>query len=245
MQELIHNILHLDQALAGLLTSHGPWVYAILFAIVFAETGLVVTPFLPGDSLLFAAGALAASQPHAFNIWIVSSLLIVAAILGDAVNYAVGKWMGPRVFCKDIDPNCKPSLLERLLNRKHLDKAHAFYEKYGGKAVVIGRFVPIVRTFVPFVAGAGAMNYSKFFFYNVAGAFIWVGVCVTAGYVFGNMPIVKNNFSLVILGIIVVSLIPIAIEFVVAWREKKNSKDASVVATVAPTLTEGRKSDAA
>lgn len=247
MQEIIHNILHLDQALAGLLTSHGPWVYAILFAIVFAETGLVVTPFLPGDSLLFAAGALAASQPHAFNLWIVSSLLIVAAILGDAVNYAVGKWMGPRVFCKEVDPNRKPSLLERLLNRKHLDKAHAFYEKYGGKAVVIGRFVPIVRTFVPFVAGAGAMNYSRFFFYNVAGAFVWVGVCVAAGYMFGNMPIVKNNFSLVILGIIVVSLIPIAIEFIIAMREKKHEKkqlnDGSTGAVA--TLSEGRKSDAA
>ncbi|MBX3389683.1 MAG: DedA family protein [Phycisphaeraceae bacterium] len=245
MQELIHNILHIDQALAGLLTSHGPWVYAILFAIVFAETGLVVTPFLPGDSLLFAAGALAASQPHAFNVWIVSLLLIFAAILGDAVNYAAGKWIGPRVFCKELDPDRRPSLLEKLLNRKHLDKAHAFYEKYGGKAVVIGRFVPIVRTFVPFVAGAGAMNYSKFFFYNVAGAFLWVGVCVAAGYAFGNMPIVKDNFSLVILGIIVVSVLPIAFEFVMAYREKRSpALPASTVISPAPSL-EPRKSDAA
>lgn len=245
MQEILHNILHIDQALAGLLTSYGPWVYAILFAVVFAETGLVVTPFLPGDSLLFAAGALAASQPQAFNVWFISFLLVAAAIIGDAVNYAFGKWIGPRVFSKDVDPNRKTSLVEKLLNRKHLDKAHAFYEKYGGKAVVIGRFVPIVRTFVPFVAGAGAMTYSKFFFYNVAGALLWVGVCVAAGYMFGNMPIVKNNFSLVILGIIVVSLVPIAIEFVIAWREKQRSKNAIPAATVMPAITEGRKSDAA
>lgn len=209
------------------MVNYGVWVYAILFAIVFAETGLVVTPFLPGDSLLFAAGALAAAKPEALSIWLVLLLLIAAAILGDAVNYAVGKWIGPRVFCRDIDPNCKPTLLERLLNRRHLDKAHAFYEKYGGKAVVIGRFVPIVRTFVPFVAGAGAMTYSKFAFYNVAGALLWVGLCTGAGYLFGNMAFVQKNFSLVVLGIIVVSLIPIAVEFWIAHRDAKAQKAAT------------------
>jgi membrane-associated protein len=202
-----------------LVVNYGVWVYAILFAIVFAETGLVVTPFLPGDSLLFAAGALAAAKPEALNVWFVLLLLISAAILGDAVNYAVGKWIGPRVFSKEIDPNRIPTWKDRLLNRKHLDRAHEFYEKYGGKAVVIGRFVPIVRTFVPFVAGAGAMTYSKFAFYNVAGAILWVGLCVGAGHLFGNFEIVKKNFSLVVLGIIIVSLIPIAFEFWMARRD--------------------------
>lgn len=201
------------------MVNYGVWIYAILFAIVFAETGLVVTPFLPGDSLLFAAGALAASKPEAMNLWTVLVLLIAAAILGDAVNYAIGKWVGPRVFSQQVDPSHVPTWKERLLNRKHLDRAHEFYEKYGGKAVVIGRFVPIVRTFVPFVAGAGAMTYSKFAFYNVAGALLWVGLCTGAGYFFGNFEIVKKNFSLVVLGIIVVSLIPIAFEFWMARRD--------------------------
>ena len=221
METVLHTILHLDKSLADLVVNYGVWIYAILFAIVFAETGLVVTPFLPGDSLLFAAGALAASQPQALNVWFVLVLLITAAILGDAVNYAIGKWIGPKVFSKQLDPNHVPTWKERLLNRKHLDRAHEFYEKYGGKAVVIGRFVPIVRTFVPFVAGAGAMTYSKFAFYNVAGALLWVGLCTGAGYLFGNFEIVKKNFSLVVLGIIVVSLIPIAIEF---WMARRDSQ---------------------
>lgn len=197
---------------------YGVWVYAILFAIVFAETGLVVTPFLPGDSLLFAAGALSAAQPEALNIWFVLTLLVVAAILGDAVNYAIGKWVGPKVFSQKVDPDHVPTWKERLLNRKHLDRAHEFYEKYGGKAVVFGRFVPIVRTFVPFVAGAGAMTYSKFAFFNVFGAMLWVGLCMAAGFFFGNFDVVKRNFSLVVLGIIVVSLIPVVVEFWLARR---------------------------
>jgi membrane-associated protein len=208
MDAIIDLFLHFDRHLAEFVASYGIWVYAFLFAIVFAETGLVVTPFLPGDSLLFAAGALAAS--NLLNIWIVLGLLTVAAILGDAVNYSVGNAVGPRVFTS-ID---RTSLLQRLLNKDHLDRAHAFFEKYGGKAIVIGRFVPIVRTFVPFVAGAGTMTYSAFAFYNITGAIVWVGVCTIAGYVFGNVPIIKDNFSLVALGIVAVSVIPVVIELV-------------------------------
>jgi membrane-associated protein len=166
-----------------------------------------VTPFLPGDSLLFATGALAATG--ALNLWLAVGLLLVAAVLGDAVNYAIGRYVGPRVFsAHDAQTFC-----HRLLNRDHLDKAHAFFEKYGGKAVVIGRFVPIVRTFVPFVAGAASMTYPAFAFYNVTGGLLWVGICVGAGFVFGNVPIVKNNFSLVALGIIFVSILPAVLEY--------------------------------
>lgn len=216
MQQLLDLFLNLDTHLEGLVTEHGEWVYGILFAIIFAETGLVVTPFLPGDSLLFAVGALAARG--LFNVWLVSLILIIAAILGDAVNYHIGKYLGPRVFRCEVVEGCKPTLFMRLLNRKHLDRAHVFFEKYGGKAVILARFVPIVRTFVPFVAGAGAMNYAKFVLYNIIGAIAWVGVCVAAGYWFGNFEIVKKNFELVIIGIIVVSLIPVAIEIISARR---------------------------
>ena len=208
MDTLVDFILHFDKHLEQFVQAYGVWVYAILFLIIFAETGLVVTPFLPGDSLLFAAGALAASG--AFNIWILIPLLIVAAVLGDAVNYAVGDAVGPRVFTA-VD---RTSWWQRLLNRDHLAKAHTFFEKYGGKAIVLGRFVPIVRTFVPFVAGAGTMSYGTFAFFNVSGAIIWVGVCTLGGYAFGNVPIVKNNFTLVALGIIAVSLLPMVVEFI-------------------------------
>jgi membrane-associated protein len=206
--DLIDFILHFDKHLAEFVVDYGTWVYGILFAIVFAETGLVITPFLPGDSLLFATGALAARG--ILNPWLASGLLIAAAILGDGVNYAVGKYIGPRAFTATEDT----SLFSRLTNRDHLLKAHAFFEKYGGKAVVLGRFVPIVRTFVPFVAGAGAMSYPAFAFYNVTGAFLWVGVCLGAGYLFGNIPIVRDNFTLITLGIVFVSVLPILIEFI-------------------------------
>ena len=205
---LIDLFLHLDAHLAEFVALYGVWVYALLFAIVFAETGLVVTPFLPGDSLLFAAGALSASG--ALRIDVVAVLLIGAAILGDAVNYAVGSYIGPRVFVAHDSDN----LWHRLLNRRHLEEAHAFFERYGGKAVVLGRFVPIARTFVPFVAGGAAMSYPTFALYNVTGAIAWVGICAGAGYLFGNIPIVRENFSLVALGIIAVSLLPAVIEFV-------------------------------
>jgi membrane-associated protein len=208
MEGLIDLFLHFDKHLAEFVQAYGVWVYAALFAIIFAETGLVVTPFLPGDSLLFAAGALAATG--AFSIWVLLPLLTIAAILGDAVNYAVGNAVGPRVFTSGD----RTSLLHRMLNRDHLVRAHAFFEKYGGKAIVLGRFVPIVRTFVPFVAGAGTMSYSAFAFYNVSGAILWVGICALGGYAFGNVPIVRDNFTLVALGIIAFSLLPIAVEFV-------------------------------
>jgi membrane-associated protein len=207
MDVLIDLFLHFDRHLAEFVQTYGVWVYAALFVIIFAETGLVVTPFLPGDSLLFAAGALSASS-GAFNMWVLVPLLIVAAVLGDAVNYAIGNAVGPRIFTASD----QTSFWHRVLNRDHLTKAHAFFERYGGKAIVLGRFVPIVRTFVPFVAGAGTMTYSTFAFYNVAGAVIWVGICTIAGFAFGNVPIVKNNFTLVALGIIAVSLLPMVVE---------------------------------
>lgn len=218
MDVIVDLFLHFDAHLETFVAAYGVWVYALLFAIIFAETGLVVTPFLPGDSLLFAAGALAAAT--LLNVWLLLVLLIIAAILGDAVNYAAGNAVGPRVFTS-ID---RTSFWQRMLNRDHLDRAHAFFEKYGGKAIVIGRFVPIVRTFVPFVAGAGTMTYSSFAFYNVSGAIIWVGVCTLAGYAFGNVPVIKENFSLAVLGIIAVSVLPIVIEFV---KHRSSSSTAS------------------
>jgi membrane-associated protein len=214
MQTLIDLFLHLDKHLVELVADYGLWVYAILFAIVFAETGLVVTPFLPGDSLLFATGALAATG--ALHLWVVLVLLFVAAVIGDAVNYAVGRYVGPRIFTAED----RSGLFHRLLNRDHLLRAHEFFERYGGKAVVLGRFVPIVRTFVPFVAGAGAMTYTTFAFYNVAGAVAWVGICVGLGYAFGNVPIVKNNFSLVALAIVFISILPAAVEFLKQRRRR-------------------------
>ena len=214
MTELIDFILHFDKYLAEIVQTYGKWVYGFLFAIVFAETGLVITPFLPGDSLLFATGALAGAGY--LNPWLAAILLIVAAILGDAVNYAVGKYIGPKAFTATDSS----SLFHRLLNRDHLQRAHEFFERYGGKAVVLGRFVPIVRTFVPFVAGAGSMTYATFAFYNVTGAILWVGVCLGAGYLFGGIPVVQKNFTLITLGIVFVSVLPVLIEIVRHWRKK-------------------------
>ncbi|MEW6323265.1 MAG: DedA family protein [Acidobacteriota bacterium] len=212
MEAIIDLFLNLDVHLAAFVQQYGVWVYGLLFAVVFAETGLVVTPFLPGDSLLFAVGALAAAG--ALDLWLASVLLFAAAVIGDAVNYAAGHYAGPRVFtAHDQD-----TWWHRVLNRDHLDKAHEFFERHGGKAVVLARFVPIVRTFVPFVAGGASMTYPTFFFYNVTGALAWVGICVGAGYLFGNVPIVKDNFTLVVLGIIVVSILPIIVEFIRARR---------------------------
>ena len=205
MDFVVDLFLHLDAHLATVVANYGVWVYALLFAIIFAETGLVITPFLPGDSLLFACGALAATG--ALNPWIIVPLLFVAAVAGDAVNYSAGRYFGPRIF----QARDHQSLWHRLLNREHLDQAHAFFERYGGMAIVSGRFVPIVRTFVPFVAGAGYMTYGKFTVFNIGGAALWVGVCMTAGYLFGNLQMVKDNFSLVVLGIIGISLLPMLI----------------------------------
>jgi membrane-associated protein len=208
MDILLDYVLHLDQHLAALVVQYGIWIYAVLFAIVFAETGLVVTPFLPGDSLLFAAGTLAAVG--ALDLGMLMLLLSIAAILGDATNYAIGRYIGPRVFRGER----MEGFWGKALNKEHLARAHEFFERYGGKAIVLARFAPIVRTFVPFVAGAGAMTYSSFVFYNVAGGILWVVVCTGAGYIFGNVPVVKANFSLVVLGIVVLSLVPMALEIV-------------------------------
>ncbi|HEX4914576.1 MAG TPA: DedA family protein [Vicinamibacterales bacterium] len=208
MEYVVDLFLHLDVHLAEFVAQYGVWVYAMLFAIIFIETGLVIWPFLPGDSLLFAAGALAATG--VLDIYIVSILLIAAAIAGDAVNYSIGRYVGPKVF----SAHDYQGFFHKLLNRDHLDKAHAFFEKHGGLAVVSGRFVPIVRTFVPFVAGAASMTASTFVTYNVVGAIIWVVVCAGAGYAFGNVPIIKENFSLVAIGIVFVSVLPIVIEFI-------------------------------
>ena len=207
MQEILDLFLHVDEHLTAFVNQHGKLVYGLLFAIIFAETGLVVTPFLPGDSLLFAAGAIAATG--GLNVWVLMLVLWIASILGDAVNYAVGHYIGPRVF----RPEGRTGRLERLLNPKHLERTHEFFEKYGGKAVVLARFVPIVSTFIPFVAGAGSMTYGKFAFYNVTGGALWVLICVGAGYLFGNIAVVKENFELVILGIIGVSILPMVVEF--------------------------------
>ena len=200
-------LLHVDRHLLEFVHEYGAWVYALLFAIVFAETGFVVTPFLPGDSLLFATGALCATG--ALETPAALGLLALAAFTGNAVNYTVGRFVGPRVF----SATNRSAMSRRLLNPQHLDRAHAFFEQYGGKAVILGRFVPIVRTFVPFVAGAAQMRSAAFAFYNLAGAAAWVCLCVGAGLLFGNVPVVKQNFSLVTIGIVVVSLLPMAVEY--------------------------------
>ena len=199
---LVDFILHVDVHLAGIVEQHGAWTYAVLTAIIFCETGLVVTPFLPGDSLLFATGALAATG--VLDVWLLFFLLTAAAIVGDAVNYWTGKYIGTRLFDGRIP----------YLKQEYLDRTHAFYEKYGAKAIVIARFVPIVRTVAPFVAGAGRMTYAKFLTYNVLGALLWITSMLFGGYLFGNIPIIKENFGLVVILIILVSLLPIVMQFV-------------------------------
>ena len=214
MADLIDLVLHADVLLLDLVKTYGAWVYAVLFAIVFAETGLVVTPILPGDSLLFAAGALAASG--ALDVRVLLVLLVVAAVAGDAVNYSIGRAVGTRIIRRaEVDPRWR-----RWINPAHVAKAHEFFERHGGKAIVLARFMPIVRTFVPFVAGAAEMTYPSFAFYNVAGGVAWVVICVGAGYVFGNVPVVKENFTLVALGIVAVSLLPMVIEYL---RHRRSS----------------------
>lgn len=202
MSEIIDIFLHIDRHLVELVTDYGAWTYAILFLVIFAETGLIVTPFLPGDSLLFAIGALSATG--ALNVWALVGLLIIAAILGDSVNYAIGKALGTRVFKDDA----------RVLKTSHLRRTESFYEKYGGKTLVIARFIPIVRTYAPFVAGACRMSYPKFLFYNVAGGVLWILLFVLGGYFFGNIPAVKENFGIVIVAIIILSVAPAVIEYI-------------------------------
>lgn len=195
--ELIDFILHVDEHLLEFITNYGVWIYAILFLIIFVETGLVVMPFLPGDSLLFAAGALAAST-GAMDPWVLIPLLFLAAVLGDTLNYHIGQYIGPRVF----------ELESRFINKKHLLATQQFFNKHGGKTIIFARFVPFARTFAPFVAGAGSMNYKYFLTYNIVGAFLWISSFVTLGYLFGNMPIIKDNFTHLIFGIIILSVLP-------------------------------------
>jgi membrane-associated protein len=195
-------LVHLDQHLAALLQQHGAWIYPILFAIIFCETGLVVTPFLPGDSLLFVAGALAATG--GIDVHLLALLLVIAGVLGNTVNYSIGYFIGPRVFHWEGS---------RFFNRKALERAHAFYEKHGGVTIIITRFVPILRTFAPFVAGIARMTYLRFSIYNVAGALAWVLSLLYAGYWFGNVPVVKQNLSAVIIGVIVLSVMPLVVEY--------------------------------
>ena len=210
LASLIDFVLHIDQHLIELTQTYGLWIYAILFLIVFCETGLVVTPFLPGDSLLFAAGAVAALG--GMNVHIAAALLLAAAVIGDAINFAIGKYFGKKLFAKPDS---------RVFKREYLDKTHAFYEKYGGKTIILARFVPIVRTFAPFVAGMGNMHYGRFIRYNIIGALMWVGLLTYAGYFFGELPVVKNNFGLVVIGILVVSVLPMAVEIAKAkWGKK-------------------------
>lgn len=206
---LIDFIIHLDTHLNQIIATFGGWSYAVLFLIIFLETGVVVTPFLPGDSLLFAAGAIAALG--AFNPWLLFILLFVAAVLGDAANYTIGNRIGERLMASR----------RRLIKREHIEKTEAFYAKHGGKTIVLARFVPIVRTFAPFVAGVGSMPYRKFAIFNVIGAFLWTSIFISLGYFFGNLPVVKDNFSSVIFAIILISFIPVFFEYGKAVLEKR------------------------
>jgi membrane-associated protein len=201
LRDLIDLFLHLDQHLGELVRNYGVWTYAILTLVVFLETGVVITPFLPGDSLLFAAGAIAATG--GLNVWILFALLASAAVVGDTLNYWIGNRIGHRAFSGNI----------RFLKREHLVRTHAFYERHGGKTIFLARFLPIIRTFAPFVAGIGEMSYPRFLAWNVGGGVVWVALFLFAGYGFGNVPVVKENFSLVILAIIFLSVVPIAYEF--------------------------------
>jgi membrane-associated protein len=215
LKDAVDIFLHLDAHLNDLAGMLGPWLYLLLFVIIFAETGLVVTPFLPGDSLLFAVGALAAIDGSPINLPQVVMLMCIAAVLGDAVNYAIGARVGPRVFTSETS---------RLLNKEHLLRTQRFYEKYGGKTIIIARFMPIVRTFAPFVAGIGQMRYARFAAFNVVGGIVWVASFTIAGFFFGNVPVVKRNFHFVILAIIIISVMPPVIEFLRARREHAAEK---------------------
>jgi membrane-associated protein len=209
IQQFIHFILHLDKYLPLWINDYGTLTYLFLFIVIFMETGFVVTPFLPGDSLIFAAGAIAAQG--ALNIWVLYVVLCAAAILGDTVNYWIGHFIGPRAFSGNI----------RFLKKEYIDRTHEFYEKHGGKTIIIARFIPIIRTFAPFVAGVGAMTYPKFIVYNVVGGMAWVALFLFGGYFIGNVPFIKQNFSFVILMIIFISVLPAVIEIINSRRQSK------------------------
>lgn len=211
VQQFIDVILHLDLHLAEWTQMFGPWIYLILFLIIFAETGLVVAPFLPGDSLLFAAGAIATLPNVPYNVHVMGVLLLIAGILGDFVNYSIGKTLGPKIFRRENS---------RLLNKNHLIKTQSFYDKHGAKTIIIARFAPIIRTFAPFVAGIGKMNYSRFVVYNAVGAVLWVYIFLYAGYFFGNLPAVKRNFHIIIFAVIGLSLLPVLIGWIQSQKTK-------------------------
>lgn len=204
---LVDFIIHIDRHLTELALAYGPWLFLILFLIIFAETGLVVTPILPGDSMLFVTGAIAATG--AFNVHLMAVTLIVAAILGDSTNYQIGKILGIKVFERENS---------RIFKREYLERTHAFYERHGGRTIIIARFAPIVRTFAPFIAGVGAMTYPRFFAYNVIGGVLWVASFTYAGYFFGNLPVIRQNLSLLIVAIVVISFLPGIIQFL---RQRK------------------------
>jgi len=211
MSFLIDLFLHLDTHMAAVISQYGTWTYGLLFFIIFMETGFVVTPFLPGDSMIFAAGTFAAL--HALNVWVVFILLAIAAVLGDTANYWIGHFLGERAYHV------------KWIKKEYLDRTHAFFEKHGGKTIFLARFVPIIRTFAPFVAGVGRMSYSYFFSYNVFGGILWVALFTFAGYFFGNIPFIRDHFSMVIIAIILISLIPIVVE---AWRGRRKEEKAAV-----------------
>lgn len=207
LRNIIEFVFHIDKHLNVVIQGFGNWSYLLLFGIIFAETGLVITPFLPGDSLLFAVGAFAAIG--SFNLSLLFITLAGAAIIGDSVNYALGKFFGEKILLKGG---------HHFFKKEHIDRTHKFYEKYGGKTIILARFIPIIRTFAPFVAGIGKMNYPKFFFYNVIGALLWVAIFVLGGYFFGNTPMIKENFMIAIFGMMFISALPIATEF---WRHRR------------------------
>jgi len=214
IKSLIDVFLHVGDHLQAIIQAWGPWTYVLLFVIILCETGLVVTPFLPGDSLLFAAGAMAALYPDSLNILVLLGLLSIAAVAGDTLNYWIGRWIGPRAFSID----------RWFLKHEHLARTQEFYERHGGKTIVLARFVPIVRTFAPFVAGVGRMHYPQFLYYNVVGGIAWVLICTLAGYFFGNIEAVKKHFELVVVGIVVVSVLPLAWEMWSARRRARRSE---------------------
>lgn len=215
LAQLLDIFLHLHKHINELAGAFGPWTYVVLFVVVFCETGLIVTPFLPGDSLLFAVGVLAGTEGSPLSLPVLAAVLIAAAILGDAVNYWIGSRVGPRVFCRDDS---------WLFNKAHLLRAQRFYEKYGGKTIVLARFIPIIRTFAPFVAGIGRMQYSRFAFYNISGGIAWVLIFLLGGYFLGQVPAVEHNFHIVIVAIIVVSLLPAIWEYLLSQREQAQAK---------------------
>jgi membrane-associated protein len=211
--QLVDFVLHIDRHLHDIIAHYGLWTYALLFFVIFAETGFVVTPFLPGDSLLFAAGALCVGS--VLNVHLLVGTLITAAVLGNLINYQVGAFVGPKVFAREDS---------WLLRKKHLDRAHGFFEQYGGRSIILSRFIPIVRTFVPFIAGVGRMSYPKFFIFNLVGGVSWICLLTYLGYFFGGTELVRKNFSFVVVAIIIISVLPIVIEMIRAWRDPQHGQ---------------------